>query len=97
MKGEKLGSCISGTGGNEFKVTILDAVAEQPKVVTVTVYVPAALIVTIAFVPSELLHTYVPPPVAERLVDEPGHIAAVAGEIEGVGIGFTVTEILKLS
>lgn len=44
------------------------AVLVQPFVpVTVTVYVPACVTVTLAFVPKPPVHWYVPPPVAVRL------------------------------
>ena len=46
---------------------------------------------TDGFVPKELDHEYVPPPLAVNVVLSPLHISTVAGLIVTVGLGFTVT------
>jgi hypothetical protein len=60
-------------GVDVFDVTVMDEVAVQPLLpVTVTVYVPAEVIVKASFVPTTVLpsdHEYVPPPVAVTLIE----------------------------
>jgi len=55
-----------------FCVIVIDDVEVDPPFVTVTVYVPGAVTVNPADVPTTLVpfdHEYVPPPVAVKLMD----------------------------
>ena len=55
-----------------FCVIVIDDVDVDPPLVTVTVYVPGAVTVNPADVPTTLVpfdHEYVPPPVAVKLMD----------------------------
>ena len=49
-----MGAKVGVVGG--LVVTVVCAVEVQPLLVTVTVYVPAVVVVAVAFVPSPLLH-----------------------------------------
>ena len=44
-----------------------------------------------AAVVAPVLHEYVPPPLAVNVALAPAQIETVAGDIEAVGTGFTVT------
>jgi hypothetical protein len=60
---------IAAVGGVVFKVTTAVSVSVQPfAAVTVTVYVPAVVIELEAASVEPLLHKYVPPPLAVKIV-----------------------------
>jgi hypothetical protein len=81
--------------GLAFTVSDVLAVAVQPLAVTVTVYGPAVLTVLAAVV-GPLLHAYVPPPLAVKVVLPPEHIVVVP-VIPAVGNGFTVSVVLAVA
>jgi hypothetical protein len=62
-------------------VIVIDSVSVHPfAAVTVTVYVAGALTLSVAVVPTTvvpLLHEYVPPPVAVKLIDVVVQVSAV--------------------
>lgn len=73
-------------------VTVVFAVALQPLLVTVTVYVVVPDGVTEIGEPLwPLLQVYVPPPVADKLEDSPAQTVAGLAIAAGVGKGLTVT------
>jgi hypothetical protein len=78
--------------GNGLTVTALVAVAVHPlALVTVTVYVASAVGLTgIVAVVAPVLHKYVPPPVAVKVVVPPLQITDVPVML-AVGSGLTVT------
>ena len=81
-----------GVGTPVFTVTVALAVALHPApLVTVTVYVVVDVgLSVIAAVVSPVLHKYVPPPLAVKVVLFPLQIIVVP-VIDGVGKAFTAT------
>ena len=77
-----------------FTTTVTFAVLVHPLFVTTTVYVVvvAGLAVAEAFVPSPLLHWYVPPPVAVSVDDSPGQIEVGMADAVALTV-FTVTVV----
>jgi hypothetical protein len=75
------GAVIAAVGAVMFCVIVIDSVSVHPFAeVTVTVYVPAAVTFKVAELPTvvdPLLHEYVPPPVAVKLIDVVVHVSAV--------------------
>ena len=91
------GGVIATIGTLIFCVMICDAVAAQPLAdVTVTVYVPGLVTLSVALVPTTAVpfdHEYVPPPVAVKVMDGVAHvnIVVVGAVIAALGNGLTVT------
>jgi hypothetical protein len=84
--------------GNGLTVTVLVAVEVQPlALVTVTVYVASAVGLTgIVAVVAPVLHKYVPPPVAVKVVEPPLQITDVPVML-AVGNGLTVTALVAVA
>jgi hypothetical protein len=84
--------------GNGLTVTVLVAVEVQPlALVTVTVYVASAVGLTgIVAVVAPVLHKYVPPPVAVKVVEPPLQITFVPVML-AVGNGLTVTALVAVA
>jgi hypothetical protein len=69
---------IPAGGAVVFEVTVILAVDVQPlALLTVTVYVPGAVILASADVPSDPLHEYEVPPVADTLIAVVEHVSIV--------------------
>jgi hypothetical protein len=69
---------IPAVGAVVLLVMVIDSVSVHPlDLVTVTVYVPADVIEAPALLPNELLHEYVPPPVAVTLIEVCEHVNIV--------------------
>jgi hypothetical protein len=92
---------IPAVGATVFDVTVMLAVEVQPLVfVTVTVYVPADVMVADAVLPKPLFHEYETPPVAVTLIDVVVHVNSVTPVllvIPAVGaVVFDVTVMLAV-
>ena len=72
---------IAATGAVMSCVIVIDSVSVHPlAAVTVTVYVPGAVTLNVADVPTvvaPLLQEYVPPPVAVKLIEVAVHVSTV--------------------
>ena len=89
---------IVGVGAT---VVVMNAVLEQPcALVTVTVNVPAAVIVALALDPKPLSHEYeVPPPAVTSITGalQSIMVVPVLFVIVAVGVGLTVTCVVALT
>lgn len=81
-----------------FDVTIILAVDEQPFApVTVTVYVPAVVMVALALFPKPLFHEYETPPVAVTLIAETAHVSSdVPVLLVMFAVGKAVLEVIVM-
>ena len=85
---------ISQTG---FVITVnilLQELVHPAALVTVTLYVPAAVRLLITLDVEPVDHKYVPPPVAVKLVEPPAQIVLLPVMLQ-LGVGFTVSVLLQ--
>ena len=91
---------IPAVGAVVFDVTVMLAVEIQPLApVTVTVYVPADVILADAALPNPLSHEYELPPVAVTLIDVVVHVNSVTPVLllmPAVGKAFTTTVVVEV-
>jgi hypothetical protein len=81
--------------GSGFTVSVLLQELEHPAaLVTVTLYVPAAVMLLITAVVAPVDHKNEVPPVAVKLAEVPEHIVWLPGRISQTGSGFTVSVLL---
>ena len=80
--------------GSGFTVSVLlQALVQPAPLVTVTLYVPAAVRLLIVAVVAPVDHKYVPPPVAVKLVEPPVQIVLLPVILQ-LGAAFTVSVLL---
>jgi hypothetical protein len=96
------GAVTTGLAGNPLNTVVILAVDVHPfEPVTVTVYVPALIIVAFALLPNPPVHAYEAPPVAVTLIDVLVHVKVslpVLFVIPAVGaVVFWVTVMLDVA
>ena len=85
---------ISQTGFVTTVNTLLQELVHPAALVTVTLYVPAAVRLLIVALVAPVDHKYVPPPVAVKLVEPPAQIVLLPVMLQ-LGVGFTVNTLLQ--